>query len=128
MRSLFVAMHKPRVDSHVSGQYRRQPTFNPDCPLLHHGMQSIPQLTLRRIRGDCQRVLTGCPSKLMSVIVHETVMAAQHRMSVVEGNAEDIYSGWVFRILTQLGHWWWPGDARRAMELGDARSGSGSRS
>jgi hypothetical protein len=40
MRSLFVIMHEPRVASHVSGQYRRQPALDPDWPLLNHGPQS----------------------------------------------------------------------------------------
>ena len=40
MRSLFVTVHEPRIASHVGGQYRRQPTLDPDWPLLHHGMQS----------------------------------------------------------------------------------------
>src|SRR6266446_2367251 len=52
MRSLFVAMHESRVASHVGSQYRRQPAFNPNWPLFHHGMQPNPQLTLRRIRRD----------------------------------------------------------------------------
>src|SRR5712672_3132261 len=34
---LFVMMHEPRIASHVGGQYRRQPTLDPDWPLLHHG-------------------------------------------------------------------------------------------
>ena len=38
--SFFVVVHKPRIASHVGGQYRRQPTFDPEWPLLHHGMQS----------------------------------------------------------------------------------------
>jgi hypothetical protein len=33
MRSLFVAMHKSRIASHVGGQYRRQPALDPDWPL-----------------------------------------------------------------------------------------------
>jgi hypothetical protein len=33
-------MHKPRIASDVSGQYRRQPALDPDWPLLHHGPQS----------------------------------------------------------------------------------------
>src|SRR5450755_2207598 len=42
MRSLFVAMHKPRVASHVGGQYRRQPTLNPVWWLLRHGTEIQP--------------------------------------------------------------------------------------
>ena len=34
--SLFVIVHEARVASHVGGQYRRQPPFDPDWPLLHH--------------------------------------------------------------------------------------------
>src|SRR6266568_3973489 len=92
MRSLFVAVHEPRVASHVGGQYRRQPTFNPDWPLLHHGMQSNPQLTLRRIRGACQRVLTGCPSKLMSVIGTNRTNRAAQMTSVVRVRPEAVGS------------------------------------
>jgi hypothetical protein len=46
MRSLFVDVHKPRVASHVSGQYRRQPALDPPWPLLHHGtdIQPVGQL------------------------------------------------------------------------------------
>jgi hypothetical protein len=33
-------VHEPRVASHVGSQYRRQPTLDPDWPLLHHGPQS----------------------------------------------------------------------------------------
>jgi hypothetical protein len=40
MRGLFVMVHEPRVASHVSGQYRRQPALDPDWPFLHHGPQS----------------------------------------------------------------------------------------
>jgi hypothetical protein len=40
--SLFVIVHKPRITSHVGGQYRRQSPFDPDWPLLHHGPQSNP--------------------------------------------------------------------------------------
>jgi hypothetical protein len=54
VRCLFVMVHEPRIASYVGCQYRRQPTLNPDWPLLHHGMQSKPELTLRRIRGECQ--------------------------------------------------------------------------
>ena len=36
MGSLFVIVHKPRVTSHVGGQYCRQLALNPDWPLLHH--------------------------------------------------------------------------------------------
>jgi hypothetical protein len=36
VRSLFVIVHEPRVTSHVGGQYCRQPTLDPDWPLLHH--------------------------------------------------------------------------------------------
>jgi len=38
--SFFVMVHKPGIASHVGGQYRRQPTLDPEWPLLHHGMQS----------------------------------------------------------------------------------------
>jgi hypothetical protein len=45
VRSLFVIVHKARIASHVSGQYRRQPPFDPDWLLLHHAC--------------CQRELTA---------------------------------------------------------------------
>src|SRR5262249_49147345 len=44
----FVAMHKPRITSHVGGQYRRQLALDRDWPLLRHG----PQPLLRDILYD----------------------------------------------------------------------------
>jgi hypothetical protein len=40
VRSFFVAMHEPRITSHIGSQYRRQSALDPDWPLLHHGPQS----------------------------------------------------------------------------------------
>src|SRR6266478_1685055 len=68
MRSLFVAMHKPRIASDVSGQYRRQPPLDPDWPLLHHWPAIQPTAYCTTDRTTAKRVLTGCPPKLMSVI------------------------------------------------------------
>ena len=39
----FVMVHEPRIASHVGGQYRRQPAFDSDWPLLHHGMGIQPK-------------------------------------------------------------------------------------
>jgi hypothetical protein len=61
-------VHEPRIASHVGSQYRRQPALDPDWSFFHHAMQSNPQRTVRRINGECQTRLTGCPSKLMSVL------------------------------------------------------------
>ena len=35
-----VEPHKPGIASHVGGQYRRQPAFDPTLPLAHHGVQT----------------------------------------------------------------------------------------
>ena len=40
---------KPRIARHVSGQYCRQPTFNPDWPILHHVPQSNLDAIVRQI-------------------------------------------------------------------------------
>jgi hypothetical protein len=60
MRSLFVMVHEPGIASHVGGQYRRQPTLNPDWPLTRHGTQSNPLHNVRRIEGQFQRRFDGC--------------------------------------------------------------------
>src|SRR6267142_1018010 len=40
MRSLLVVVHKPRIASHIGGQYRRQPAPDPNWLLLNHRKQS----------------------------------------------------------------------------------------
>src|SRR5260370_302357 len=81
MRCLFVLVHKPRIASDVSGQYRRQPALDPDWPLLHHGPQSNLQHMVRQIRRQSQTGFDGLP-RLMSVLgTFETGQSAQ-RMSV----------------------------------------------
>ena len=62
MRSLFVIVHEPRIASHVGGQYRRQPTLDPDWPLLHHGPQSNPDAIVRWI-GYSANVLGETPTQ-----------------------------------------------------------------
>jgi hypothetical protein len=59
VRGLFVMVHEPRIARHVSGQYRRQPTFNPDWPLLHHGMQPNPRAILRRMGDRTKRLMSA---------------------------------------------------------------------
>jgi len=53
MRSLFVAVHQPRIASHVCGQYRGQLTLKPGGSVLHHHTKS-----LRWILYDKSRLLT----------------------------------------------------------------------
>ena len=79
MRSLFVAMHKSRIASHVGGQYRRQPALDPDWPLLHHGPQSNPKVIVRRIRRQRQTRFDGMPTQADVDYWHQTDMPKQHR-------------------------------------------------
>ena len=67
MRPLFVVVHQPGIASHVSGQYCRQPALNPDWPLFHHGTNP-PTASGTRSEGSAERVLTGFPSQVMSVV------------------------------------------------------------
>src|SRR5260370_19842405 len=87
MRSLFVAIHKPRIASDVSGQYRRHPPLDPDWPLLHHWPAIQPTAYCTTDRTTAKRVLTGCPPKLMSVIGTKRTCRSGRSMSVLGGKA-----------------------------------------
>ena len=63
MGRLFVTVHEPRIASHVRGQYCRQPTLDPEWPLLHHGRQSNPEHTVRRITRQSQTSFDGMPTQ-----------------------------------------------------------------
>jgi hypothetical protein len=45
-RSYKVLAHKPRIASHVGGQYRSQLALDPDWPFLHHCPQSAKSNTV----------------------------------------------------------------------------------
>jgi hypothetical protein len=50
VRSLFVTVHQPRIASHVSGHYCRQPAFDPAWLVWHHGTQTFVPHFVRQIR------------------------------------------------------------------------------
>src|SRR6476659_598430 len=90
MSSLFVAVHEPRIASHVGGQYRRQPTLDPDRPFLDHGSQTNPPRTVRRINGSAKRPLPDHPHRLMSPIGTKRTCRAELTMSVQEMPAQPV--------------------------------------
>src|SRR5690242_12939833 len=59
VRSFLIIMHKPRIASHVCGQYRRQPALDPAWRLLRHSSRSLAWDTVRWIRQQCQMRFDG---------------------------------------------------------------------